>query len=126
MAGAIETIAQRGYEKEKHYVHDYAIQRGFVDNEFVANSLISMHAKFLDFDKASMVFHKTSKLSSVIWNVMIAQYSSYGLMDKAKSVFHQMKLNTVAPDSITLLSLLKSFFRFRLTKLHKVCSHNYM
>lgn len=109
LAGAIEAIAQTGYEEEKNYIHNYAIQRGFVDNEFVVNSLISMHAKFHDFDKASMLFEKSSKLSSVTWNAMIAEYSFHGLVDRAVSVFYLMKCNNVPQDSITLLSMLNGF-----------------
>lgn len=112
LAGSIEAIAQRGYEKERSYIHDYAVRRGLIDDEFVANSLISMHARFHDFDKASMIFGKARKLSSVTWNTMIAEYSSHGLVDKAISVFHLMKFNNVAPDSITLLCLLRGLSGF--------------
>ncbi|XP_020272783.1 putative pentatricopeptide repeat-containing protein At1g69350, mitochondrial [Asparagus officinalis] len=109
IAGVIEAVAQRGCEKERDYVHDYAIEKGFINDEFVANSLIVMHAKFLEFDKASLVFSRASKLKSVTWNVMIAQYSLHGLVNNAISVFHLMKLNSIAPDSITLLCLLRGF-----------------
>ncbi|CAL9764673.1 unnamed protein product [Musa acuminata subsp. burmannicoides] len=100
VVGVIKAIAQRGYEEEKNYIHKYVTERGFTDDEFVANSLISMHARFHDFDKAISVFERTSKLSTVTWNTMISGYSNYGLANKAMPVYHLMKLQNVAPDLI--------------------------
>ncbi|XP_077243694.1 pentatricopeptide repeat-containing protein At4g13650-like isoform X2 [Tasmannia lanceolata] len=106
LVGVIEAISQRGFETEGKYIHDYAIQVGFDREEFVANSLIAMYAGFGDFDKANLVFCRARKLSTVTWNAMISQYSHSGLADKAIAVFHLMKVENIALDSITLLSLL--------------------
>ncbi|URE11401.1 Cell cycle regulated microtubule associated protein [Musa troglodytarum] len=100
VVGVIKAIAQRGYEEEKNYIHKFVTERGFTDDEFVANSLIAMHARFHDFDKAISVFERTSKLSTVTWNTMISVYSNYDLANKAMSVYHLMKLQNVAPDLI--------------------------
>ncbi|XP_065011205.1 pentatricopeptide repeat-containing protein At1g06140, mitochondrial-like [Musa acuminata AAA Group] len=108
VVGVIKAIAQRGYEEEKNYIHKYVTERGFTDNEFVANSLIAMHARFHDFDKAISVFERTSKLSTVTWNTMISGYSNYGLANKAMPVYHLMKLQNVAPDLVTFLCLLRA------------------
>ncbi|XP_026660488.2 pentatricopeptide repeat-containing protein At1g11290, chloroplastic-like isoform X2 [Phoenix dactylifera] len=107
VVGVIEAIAQRGYDSERNYIHKFAIETGLSSDEFIANSLISMHARLGDVDKASAVFNSASKVGTATWNTMIAEYSCRGLVDKAISVFHAMKLNNVAPDSITLLCVLR-------------------
>ncbi|KAG1347405.1 Pentatricopeptide repeat-containing protein [Cocos nucifera] len=107
LVGVIEAIAQRRYESERNYIHKFAIETGLSSDEFIANSLISMHARLGDFDKASTVFNRARKVGTATWNTMIVEYSCHGLVDEALSVFHAMKLNNVPPDSITLLCVLR-------------------
>ncbi|XP_058080675.1 putative pentatricopeptide repeat-containing protein At3g11460, mitochondrial [Magnolia sinica] len=106
VVGVIEAISQRGFESEGKYIHDYAIHLNLDKDEFVVNSLIAMYAGFGNFDRASLVFDEVNKLSTVTWNAMISEYSRHGLPDKAIAVFHRMKIESVASDSITLLSIL--------------------
>lgn len=107
VVGAIEAISHRGIENERKFIHDYAIKEGFIDDDFVATSLMSMHSRFHNFSKANMVFDRARKLSIVTWNAMIGEYAHHGLMDNVISAFHQMKINGVAPDSVTMLCLLQ-------------------
>lgn len=107
VVGVVEAITHRGFENERKFIHDYVIKKGFIHDEFVATSLISLHSRFHNFTKADMVFDRASKLSIVTWNTMIGEYSHHGLMDRATSAFRRMKINGVTPDSVTLLCLLQ-------------------
>lgn len=106
VVGVIEAIAQRGYEREGDYIHRYAIEKGFLSNEFVANSLISMYWRFGNFGKANEVFNGGSRHSRPTWNQMITEYSNHGFSETALSVFHSMKVNNLCPDEVSLLSVL--------------------
>ncbi|CAA7394384.1 unnamed protein product [Spirodela intermedia] len=106
VVGVVEAIGQRGYEREGDYIHRYAIEKGFLSNEFVANSLISMYWQFGDLGKANEVFNGGSGHSRATWNAMIAKYSDHGFSETAVSVFHLMKVNNMRPDEINLLSVL--------------------
>nr|CAD1827977.1 unnamed protein product [Ananas comosus var. bracteatus] len=108
IAGVIEAIALRGQKEERKFIHQYVLESGFVDDEFVANSLIAMHSRFHEFDEASSVFSKASNQGTIAWNNMIAGYSYHGLMENALSLFRLMKLNNVDADSVTLLTLLQA------------------
>ncbi|OAY72918.1 Pentatricopeptide repeat-containing protein, chloroplastic [Ananas comosus] len=108
IAGVIEAIALRGQKEERKFIHQYVLESGFVDDEFVANSLIAMHSRFHEFDEASSVFSKASNQGTIAWNNMIAGYSYHGLIENALSLFRLMKLNNVDADSVTLLTLLQA------------------
>ncbi|WOK91847.1 pentatricopeptide repeat-containing protein [Canna indica] len=130
IVGVIEAISQRGYEEEKNYIHKYAIESGFIDDEYVANSLIAMHASVCNFDNAITVFERTSKLSVVTWNTLISGYANHGLVNKATSVFYFMKSQNVAPDLVTFLCLIRASTTLGslncLTQIHTIiCKEGY-
>lgn len=106
LVGVIDAISQRGFHREGKYIHDYAVSVGLDKNEFVTNALIAMYMGLGDFYDALSVFDAADKLRTVTWNTMISECSRCGLSAKAIAVFHQMKLENITPDSITLLSLL--------------------
>ncbi|KAL6013256.1 hypothetical protein ACLOJK_003748 [Asimina triloba] len=106
MVGVIEAISERGFESERKYIHDFVIHFDLDKDEYVANSLIAMYAEFGNFDSANLVFCRSNRRSTVTWNTMISVYSRHLLPNKAIAVFQQMKVESVAPDSIALLSLL--------------------
>ncbi|KAG0500635.1 hypothetical protein HPP92_000707 [Vanilla planifolia] len=107
VVGAIEAISYRGFETERNFIHEYAIENGFIDDEYVTNSLISLHSRFHDLSKASMVFDRANKVSVVTWNTMIAEYCNHGLMDGVILTFELMRLNGIKPDKVTILCLLQ-------------------
>lgn len=106
LVGVINAISQRGFQSEGKYIHVYSIRVGLDKDEFVINALIAMSMELADFDDALSVFDTADKCSTVTWNAMISECSRHGMSAKAVAVFHQMKLQNVTPDSITLLSLL--------------------
>ncbi|KAM0952183.1 putative tetratricopeptide-like helical domain superfamily [Dioscorea sansibarensis] len=107
VVGAVESIGLRGYENERNYIHDFAIQSGLVSDEYVANALISMHARFYEFEKARLVFDRACKDRTVIWNTFMLEYTYHGMLDNAVSIFSLMKHENVSPDSVTVLCLLR-------------------
>ncbi|KAJ0982931.1 hypothetical protein J5N97_011186 [Dioscorea zingiberensis] len=107
VVGAVESIRLRGYESERKYIHDFAVQSGLVKDEYVANALITMHARFHDFEKARLVFDKACKDRTIIWNTFMSEYTYHGLLDNAVSVFYLMRRENISPDSVTILCLLR-------------------
>ncbi|XP_073005590.1 pentatricopeptide repeat-containing protein At5g39350-like [Typha latifolia] len=108
IVGVIEAIALRGCAREREFIHKYVLEAGLINDEFIANSIIAMHGRFHEFDYARSVLDKARKNSTVMWNNMIAVYSHHGLISEAVSIFHRMKLNNVALDSVTFLCLLRA------------------
>ncbi|KAH7661998.1 Tetratricopeptide-like helical domain-containing protein [Dioscorea alata] len=107
VVGAVESIGLRGYENERNYIHNFAIQSGLVSDEYVANALISMHARFCEFEKARLVFDRACKDRTVIWNTFMSEYTFHGMLDDAVSVFSLMKHEKISPDLVTILCLLR-------------------
>lgn len=90
------------------FVHGYLIRNYCESDMYVDCSLIDLYFKCRDVALAERVFSKLSKARTVVWNVMISGYVSVGNYFQALGTFNEMKLAEVAPDAITLTSVLSS------------------
>jgi pentatricopeptide repeat protein len=87
-------------------IHHYIMNNGFQSDVSVGTALVSMYSKCGSIDFARQLFDKMSKRDVVSWNSMIAGYAQNGLAIEALTLFYQMQVLAVKPDSVTLLSLL--------------------
>jgi pentatricopeptide repeat protein len=86
-------------------IHAYIITSGFESDLSVGNALIDMYFKCESLEIAHKVFRKMPKRNVVSWTVVISGYAKHGLSDEALTLFHQMQLAGVKPNSITMLSI---------------------
>eukprot|EP01018_Ginkgo_biloba_P030203 Gb_04430 [translate_table: standard] len=87
-------------------VHVYIIKHGFEADVFVDSALIDMYTKCGGIEFARHVFDKMSKRNVVSWNVMIAGYAMHGHGEDALILYHQMEVECVKPDSVTVANVL--------------------
>lgn len=87
-------------------MHKFARRKGFMNDIYVANALIDMYAKCGCLDSALSIFNKMKKKDVFTWNSMIVGYGVHGHGEKAISLFKQMLVGGVQPNSITFLGLL--------------------
>eukprot|EP01018_Ginkgo_biloba_P025976 Gb_06693 [translate_table: standard] len=125
LVSALLACAHVGALQQGRWIHDYIIRSGFELDVFVQNSLINMYVKCDCIDVASQLFKKMSRRDVVSWNVMIGGYAQNGLTNEAFSLFHQMRLKDVTPDSTTMSSLLSICALLRALRQGK-CIHNYI
>eukprot|EP01018_Ginkgo_biloba_P011802 Gb_29543 [translate_table: standard] len=88
------------------WVHGFLVRRGFEMDVSVENSLVAMYAKCGCVEVARQLFDKVSLKSVVTWSAMIAGYAQSGHAKEALTLFHQMQVAGVEPNSITMVSLL--------------------
>ena len=87
-------------------IHHYVVRSGFEIDVYVSNSLVALYAKCDSIEVASQLFRKMYNKDVVSWNSMITGYSQKGHANEALSLFHEMQLEKVIPDSVTIVSVL--------------------
>eukprot|EP01018_Ginkgo_biloba_P011239 Gb_08863 [translate_table: standard] len=94
--------------QEGKEIHYHIVRSGFESDVFVGNALIGMYSKCGSIGMARQLFEKMPKRNVVSWNVVIAGYCQNGLPSEALTLFHQMQVADVKPDSVTILSVLQA------------------
>ncbi|XP_074369605.1 pentatricopeptide repeat-containing protein At4g31070, mitochondrial [Apium graveolens] len=84
----------------------YVFKSGFDSDPVVTNSLISMHAKFLDTKCAATLFDHMPYKDSVSWNAMINCFIQNGCGLQALDMFAKMYALGFVPKSELIASLL--------------------
>ncbi|KAI5078031.1 hypothetical protein GOP47_0007855 [Adiantum capillus-veneris] len=74
----------------------------------IGSVLVDMYAKCGCLIKAQQLFDKLPARNVVAWTALIAGYAEHGCGQKALNLYHQMQLEAVTPNSITLVSTLKA------------------
>eukprot|EP01018_Ginkgo_biloba_P019587 Gb_24126 [translate_table: standard] len=92
--------------KEGKEIHDDIIRARFESDVYIGNALLNMYCKCGKIEYARHVFDKMPKRDVVSWNAMIVGYAQNGHASEALSLFHQMRLEGVKPDSVTMVSVL--------------------
>lgn len=108
MASVFQACAQLGDLDKGKLIHDYVREKRIELDGHVENSLIAMYAKFGKIESARRLFDEMFERNLVSWNTMIAGYAQNEHADEAIKLFHQMQLDGVVPDSVTVLSVLQA------------------
>ncbi|XXG51068.1 hypothetical protein AAC387_Pa02g4926 [Persea americana] len=88
--------------------HAHVVKFGLSFDTIVRTELMVMYAKFGDLGSADYAFQSMRKRDLISWNALIAVYAQGGHADEALKLFDQMEAAGVAPDSVTLASVLSA------------------
>ncbi|KAG9453259.1 hypothetical protein H6P81_006163 [Aristolochia fimbriata] len=87
--------------------HGYIIKCGFDSDLHVKNALIDFYAKCGSIICADILFSDNGfDKDEISWNIMIAGTMKNGWAKEALSYFHQMKMENLKPNLVTLVSIL--------------------
>ncbi|KAL2535439.1 Tetratricopeptide repeat (TPR)-like superfamily protein [Forsythia ovata] len=90
-------------------IHALAIKFGFVCNDILVNSLVSMYSKCNDFSAAQLLFHRVSGRGDVVlWNLMISAYMVNGMKKEALRLLVEMWNVGVTPSTYTFVAALQA------------------
>ncbi|KAL5203551.1 hypothetical protein ABZP36_008422 [Zizania latifolia] len=89
-------------------LHAYIIRAGFLSDEYVSNSLITMYAKCGDLESSANIFHSITNKSAVSWNAMIAANVQLGQGEEALKLFMDMQHAGNKLDHVCLAECLSS------------------
>lgn len=87
-------------------IHRHVIRKGFLEDEFVQNSLIDMYAKCGDIVMAQKVFDKMTVRDIICYNSMITGYIRHGLLSEALNIYRLMVQNGYDLDQIGVSAIL--------------------
>eukprot|EP01018_Ginkgo_biloba_P037418 Gb_09410 [translate_table: standard] len=106
IVSVLSACALLGALQQGMWVHNYLIRSGFEADASVGNSLVAMYAKCSNLEIARHLFDTMSRRDVVSWNAMIAGYAQNGYTYEALTLFHQMQVEGVKPNQVTLLSII--------------------
>lgn len=97
--------ALSAYEQGKQ-VHAQAAKLGFLRDKFAGNALVFMYAKCGSIGDAGAAFSEMEERETVSWSAIIGGYAQHGRGKEALELFHRMLEEGVAPNHVTLTSVL--------------------
>ncbi|XP_020582073.1 LOW QUALITY PROTEIN: putative pentatricopeptide repeat-containing protein At1g56570 [Phalaenopsis equestris] len=89
-------------------VHSSVLQRGFGQNQQIANALIDMYAKCGSIADSQKVFHNICYRDLVSWTSMIIGYGVHGYGKEAIELFNEMMICGIQPDSILFMGVISA------------------
>eukprot|EP01018_Ginkgo_biloba_P026598 Gb_12372 [translate_table: standard] len=92
--------------QEGNEIYNYIVENGFESDVFVGAALIDMYAKCGCTENARNVFDKMYRKDVVLWTAMIAGYVQNGHANQALTLFYEMQLTEVKPNSVTITNVL--------------------
>ncbi|RID41363.1 hypothetical protein BRARA_J01330 [Brassica rapa] len=111
---ACTTLASVKHGKE---IHGYSVVSGLEDHGFVRSALLDMYGKCGFISEAMILFHKTTKKTTVTFNSMIFCYANHGLSEKAVELFERMEATGERLDHLTFTAILTACSHGGLTDL---------
>ncbi|XP_070033176.1 pentatricopeptide repeat-containing protein At1g08070, chloroplastic [Nicotiana tomentosiformis] len=106
LLSVLSACARAGELKLGSRVRSWIEDHGLGPNIRLVNALIDMFAKCGNLDSARDLFEGLEEKDLVSWNVMIGGYTHTGNYREALAVFHRMQQANMAPNDVTLLSIL--------------------
>lgn len=100
-AAASLSSLERGRE-----MHAYALRRGYLEDDFVANALIDMYVKCGALLLARRLFDRLSNKNLISWTIMVAGYGMHGRGRDAIALFEHMRVSGIAPDAASFSAIL--------------------
>lgn len=104
IASVLSACSQLGNLNVGRTVHSLGIKLG-IEDPAVINALVDMYAKCRMIGDARYIFETASDKDVIAWNSIICGYSQNGSVYEALELFHQMRLDTISPDAVTMVSI---------------------
>ncbi|ESQ55449.1 hypothetical protein EUTSA_v10024633mg [Eutrema salsugineum] len=105
VAKACARLADIGYCE---MVHAHVLKSPFWSDVFVGTATVDMFVKCDCLDYAAKVFERMPERDATTWNAMLSGFSQSGHTDKAFSLFREMRLGEISPDSVTVMALIQA------------------
>ncbi|CAL5438829.1 unnamed protein product [Camellia sinensis] len=105
--GLIHAITTKNLVEEGRMVHGFCLKSSFLSELNVANSFITMYAKFQSMNDSKNIFEELKYRVIVSWNALISGYAQNGLGQEALQRFLSAIMESV-PNQFTFGSLLSA------------------
>ncbi|KAH7439608.1 hypothetical protein KP509_04G068300 [Ceratopteris richardii] len=105
---ALKACTNVGNLCEGRSIHDYLAKVGIDGDVVLGSSLIDMYGRSGVILEARRVFDKLPEKNVVCWGAIITSYTLENMAHGALEIFESMQEQTVEPDQVTLLCVLKA------------------
>lgn len=105
--GLIHAIISTGMVQEGLMVHGFCIKTSFLSELNVANSFVTMYAKFESMADSTKIFEELECREIVSWNALISGYAQNGLFQEALKTFLSARME-LRPNQYTFGSVLSA------------------
>ncbi|XP_059074064.1 pentatricopeptide repeat-containing protein At3g12770 [Cryptomeria japonica] len=102
----LAACGQLGYLHQGKWIHAYVIRSGFESDCFIGPALINMYANCNSIFDGCQMFDKISKRDVFSWTSIIGACAQNGYAHEALANFKDMQLQSINPNSVTLLSVI--------------------
>ncbi|XP_010439738.2 PREDICTED: LOW QUALITY PROTEIN: pentatricopeptide repeat-containing protein At4g19191, mitochondrial-like [Camelina sativa] len=86
----------------------HVLKSPFWSDVFVGTATVDMFVKCNSLDYAAKVFERMPERDVTTWNAMLSGFCHSGHTNKAFSLFREMRLYQIPPDSVTVMALIHS------------------
>ncbi|XP_004308878.1 PREDICTED: pentatricopeptide repeat-containing protein At2g39620 [Fragaria vesca subsp. vesca] len=104
----LPAVATLAAIREGMAFHACIIQKGFLSNTLVRNSLIDMYAKCGQLNDSEQCFEEMELRDKVSWNAMLAAYAMHGQGDHAIALYSLMEKSCIQLDSVSFINVLSA------------------
>ncbi|KNA17770.1 hypothetical protein SOVF_077100 [Spinacia oleracea] len=111
MVALISSFTQPGLLHIGQGIHGFCIKSGFLSNDYVGSSLVSMYSRCECLDSAQGVFYTLSKPDIVTWSALITGIANAGDMDRAFLFFRDRNMEGMKADPVLLSTILVASVR---------------
>ncbi|XP_078437425.1 pentatricopeptide repeat-containing protein At4g21300-like [Wolffia australiana] len=106
LASVLPLFSSKSSLKQGEEVHAFMIRNGVELDAFLKSAFIDLYFKCRKVGSAERVFRSTGAVDVVIYSAMISGYVLNGLSSTAITIFGELLLAKMEPNSITIASLL--------------------
>ncbi|KAI5080163.1 hypothetical protein GOP47_0005642 [Adiantum capillus-veneris] len=90
-------------------IHEEILRQGLLEHEIVlGGALVDMYAQCGSLPQAHRVLEELPFRNSVCWNALLAGYAQKGQGQQALDCFEQMQHESIRPDAVTYVCILKA------------------
>ncbi|CAH1426825.1 unnamed protein product [Lactuca virosa] len=89
-------------------IHSQIIKSPFSSDVYVQTATMDMYIKCNHLNIAHQVFDKMPKRDIASWNVLLLGFAQLGVVNQVMSLFEQMRVERIHPDSVTVIGISQS------------------
>eukprot|EP01018_Ginkgo_biloba_P022914 Gb_33051 [translate_table: standard] len=108
MTSVLPSCANSANLQQGKELHGYIIRNGLDSEGIVGCALVTMYSKCESIGDGRRIFDNMSQSIVPSWNAMIAGYAQNGHCDEALKLFHEMQVEGIKANTVTLASILPS------------------
>ncbi|KAF2310427.1 hypothetical protein GH714_009931 [Hevea brasiliensis] len=108
IVGLIPVYSPFGHLLLTNCIHGFCVKSGTVSHSSVSTALTTVYCRLNEMESARQLFDESSEKTLASWNAMIAGYTQNGLTETAISLFQEMQMSNVSPNTVTVTSILSA------------------